>query len=300
MSTTQPTRTSTPKPAAKTATKPEPTTKPTPKGPVFDNARITAVAKQARTIEQLAVASAYTLDGRLQAPHRGPRPLGRPRAGRRGQVQGGQAAREPEGRSRMKLMTGRYATHHREDGVAVATSIGQPRWPLPYALEHEVRDLMPFGLFGRNLPWNEFEAAYRAHLERVGVERLRKQLEDIAAQHPGEPLVLLCWEKPGEPCHRRIAADWLEEHGLGPVREVRPVNGTTRTCPKCSHNAFWAGSYIWATGAGRPGDQPMTEPRLTPEQGLRETAGWLELDVIASECPRRWIVVERSGEGQST
>jgi hypothetical protein len=28
----------------------------------------------------------------------------------------------------------------------------------------------------------------------------------------GENAVLLCWEKPGDACHRRLVAEWLERH----------------------------------------------------------------------------------------
>ena len=28
----------------------------------------------------------------------------------------------------------------------------------------------------------------------------------------GGDAILLCWEKPGEFCHRRLVADWLEQH----------------------------------------------------------------------------------------
>jgi hypothetical protein len=118
------------------------------------------------------------------------------------------------------LRTGRYTTHRPESGVAVATSIGQPKWPLPYPLKHELRDLMPFGLFGRDLPPHDFEAGYRRRLDRLGVDRLREQFEAIAADHPGAPLVLLCWEKPGEPCHRRVFADWWREQTGQNVPEV--------------------------------------------------------------------------------
>jgi Protein of unknown function, DUF488 len=77
---------------------------------------------------------------------------------------------------------------------------------------------MPFGLFGRDLPADEFEAGYRERLDRVGVDCLRRQFDAIANEHPGQPVVLLCWEKPGEPCHRRVFADWWRER----TREVVP------------------------------------------------------------------------------
>src|SRR4051812_32888385 len=86
-----------------------------------------------------------------------------------------------------QLMTGRYSTHRPEHGVAVATSIGQPRWPLPYTLEHEISDLMPYGLFKKGLPPEEFAQRYRERLDGIGVVPLARQFEAIAAQHPGRP-----------------------------------------------------------------------------------------------------------------
>jgi len=125
------------------------------------------------------------------------------------------------------LMTSSYTKHRAEDGVAIATSIGQPKWPLPYSLDHEIRDLMPFGLFGRDLPWNEFEAGYRARLDGIGVERLRRQFDAIAARHPGQPLVLLCWEKSREPCHRSVFGAWWREQTGQDVHEVESPTGRT-------------------------------------------------------------------------
>ncbi len=137
-----------------------------------------------------------------------------------------------------RLLTSRYASHRAEHGIAVATSVGRPKWPLDYELDHELRDLAPYGLLHRNLPWDQFEAGYRARLDRVGPDRLRAQFDAI--QHGGRPLVLLCFEDvhAGQPCHRRIAAAWLEEHGFGPVPEVeesgRP-DQQARTWPQITH-----------------------------------------------------------------
>ncbi|MGI8800618.1 MAG: DUF488 family protein [Solirubrobacteraceae bacterium] len=132
----------------------------------------------------------------------------------------------------VELRTSCYSAFRAPMGVAVATSIGQPKWPLPYPLEHEVSDLKPFGLFGRDLPWPEFAAGYRERLDRIGVDRLRHQFDQIAAEHPGRPLVLLCWEKPGKPCHRIVFAEWWYER-TGQVvaeQESQPAQNT-HTCP---------------------------------------------------------------------
>jgi hypothetical protein len=63
----------------------------------------------------------------------------------------------------------------------------------------------------------EFATAYRAKLEKGGLERIRKEMENISATHGGKPLALVCFEdlsKPGEWCHRRIfAVYWFEKTG---------------------------------------------------------------------------------------
>lgn len=120
------------------------------------------------------------------------------------------------------LKTGRYHDHRPAHGVAIATSLGRPKWPLPYEIAAAIRDLMPFGLLG--LPEDEFGLRYLDRLDRLGADRLRAQFEKIAQDHPGQPLVLLCWENvlAGDMCHRRIAADWLEAHGFGAVPECQP------------------------------------------------------------------------------
>jgi uncharacterized protein (DUF488 family) len=47
-------------------------------------------------------------------------------------------------------------------------------------------------------------------------------VEDIASLtgHAGE-VALLCYEKPGELCHRRLVAEWLHEKTGMEVEEIR-------------------------------------------------------------------------------
>lgn len=49
----------------------------------------------------------------------------------------------------------------------------------------------------------EFTRIYRAQLDKLNPRLIAAQLGDEA--------ILLCWEKPGDFCHRRIVADWLKE-----------------------------------------------------------------------------------------
>ena len=51
---------------------------------------------------------------------------------------------------------------------------------------------------------------YRTQLERIGLEKIQAQLTR-KAREGDKPLVLLCFEKPGEFCHRRLFAGWYRE-----------------------------------------------------------------------------------------
>jgi Protein of unknown function, DUF488 len=93
------------------------------------------------------------------------------------------------------------------DATMLAISRGKPRWKLPY--RYRVLGLLAPSCeaFALKDP-EEFERAYMAGLEEVGAERIVQELQRIGN---GKPAILLCWEKPGELCHRRIFACWFEE-----------------------------------------------------------------------------------------
>ena len=91
------------------------------------------------------------------------------------------------------------------DAVIVGVSRGTPRWPLPF----KYRRLL--NLAPGNQAWNAedqeaFERSYLKQLEVLGTEAILADLERVAAV---KPAILVCWEKPGEWCHRRRIADYL-------------------------------------------------------------------------------------------
>lgn len=67
----------------------------------------------------------------------------------------------------------------------------------------------------------EFEAAYRARLERFGVDKIRRVLEAFACAANAEGVVLLCYEDLDDPdqwCHRTMfSVWWREQTGEGVV-----------------------------------------------------------------------------------
>ena len=61
------------------------------------------------------------------------------------------------------------------------------------------------------------EATYRIEYQKI-LDNLdpRQVFDDL-----GEDAILLCWEAPGKFCHRRLVAEWLEEHLGRLVPELR-------------------------------------------------------------------------------
>jgi hypothetical protein len=112
-----------------------------------------------------------------------------------------------------RLFTSRWANRDLANlaCLPVGISRGVPRWPLPYRYR-TFRALAPsrkvFGIEDEC----EFAEAYKAQLETLGVEEIIAGLAGISQGHNnGRPLVLLCWEKPGQFCHRRLLANWIEK-----------------------------------------------------------------------------------------
>ena len=50
---------------------------------------------------------------------------------------------------------------------------------------------------------------YRAYLDTLDKEEIR---QDFNSPHECNNMILLCYEKSGDFCHRHVLADWLEEN----------------------------------------------------------------------------------------
>lgn len=83
---------------------------------------------------------------------------------------------------------------------AVAISQGVPKWYKGKVY----KKLAPSWALVKIEDEKEYVRRYKYEvLDRLDPAQVLKEL--------GEDAVLLCWEKPGEFCHRRIVAEWLEE-----------------------------------------------------------------------------------------
>jgi hypothetical protein len=111
------------------------------------------------------------------------------------------------------LFTSRYQASAAiiESGlVPIRTSVGAPRFKIPYQVLGVCRLLMPersmFGVLGA-----EGRRLYDAMLEAHGVATIREDFERISAANDNRGLVLLCFcdlAVTGGHCHRRLFASW--------------------------------------------------------------------------------------------
>lgn len=73
-----------------------------------------------------------------------------------------------------------------------------------------LRSLAPFDYVWVQTEQDKFEASYTRQLEETGADRILSDPKRIAGGHLA---CLLCWERlagPGEYCHRRTLAGFLE------------------------------------------------------------------------------------------
>ena len=117
-----------------------------------------------------------------------------------------------------------YTSHWRSpllkdaDAQIISISRGAPRWRLPFRFKR-LGELAPDDHTWAQEDVKEYEASYARQLEEIGAEAILARVKQISDNMPA---VLLCWEKPGEWCHRRMLADFLRERVGLVVPELRP------------------------------------------------------------------------------
>jgi len=118
----------------------------------------------------------------------------------------------------MEIFTSYYGNLRklRENNIIpVGISLGIPK----YFQGHNLRYLAPTYDILKLEKEEEYTPAYLMHLEKVDMERLRDDFSIISGNEGGKDIALLCYEKPGEFCHRRLFAEWLKEKTGYEVKE---------------------------------------------------------------------------------
>lgn len=99
----------------------------------------------------------------------------------------------------------------------VRISLGTPKfWPQAASFP-AITGLMPDGWMFGMADDAEFEVAYLAKLDRIGVDVIRRRLDSLRRD---KPLALCCFEPHPADCHRGKAATWIQQNLGVPVPEL--------------------------------------------------------------------------------
>ncbi len=124
----------------------------------------------------------------------------------------------------LQLYTNRYQRFSPDQGAPVRTTVGKPRFPLPYDLAGFARLLAPtYGML--RMQQGPYRHIYLERLEAAGVDLISEQFAEIADAADSDRLVLLCFcdlnvPPPDNWCHRRMFAAWWEDQTGHEVREL--------------------------------------------------------------------------------
>jgi hypothetical protein len=94
-------------------------------------------------------------------------------------------------------------------GLGVRSTVGAPK----FGGFEFAKGLTPFGVFGKYHTEFEYRVAYIDRLEKLK-SQIKKELDNLSETYYPHRLVLLCYcdlNKRGSWCHRRMAAEWLED-----------------------------------------------------------------------------------------
>ena len=115
----------------------------------------------------------------------------------------------------MKIYTS-YFGNRRNFGDLVPISIAL--YPPAGYLGKELKALAPTGKILRYKDNEEiYTELFNKKMEDFSAEKVFKYIEDISG---GKDVVLLCYEKPPEFCHRHLVAEWLEKELGIEVKEL--------------------------------------------------------------------------------
>ncbi|GAA2948444.1 hypothetical protein ACFPN0_15115 [Kitasatospora cinereorecta] len=137
--------------------------------------------------------------------------------------------------SDLRLATCTFQEFAPHMGTPVRTTVGAPRFSLPYPLGGHARLITPTRDLLKINAQDAYEWGYRRLLNGNGLENIRRELTAIAgANDLDSPLVLLCFDRldrltpPDDWCHRTMFARfWTEQTGdevpeLGARRQPAP------------------------------------------------------------------------------
>ena len=86
-------------------------------------------------------------------------------------------------------------------------------------------------------PWEIVKIENEATFRRLYQEMVLSNLNPVHVADDLEGKVLLCWELPGQFCHRRLVAEWLEKNLL---IEVPELDVPKAAAPRSIQRELWS------------------------------------------------------------
>jgi hypothetical protein len=86
-------------------------------------------------------------------------------------------------------------------------------------------------------PWEIVKIENEATFRRLYHEMVLSKLNPVHVADDLEGKVLLCWELPGQFCHRRLVAEWLEKNLL---IEVPELDVPKAAAPRSIQRELWS------------------------------------------------------------
>ena len=104
-----------------------------------------------------------------------------------------------------------------QDNMAYASiAVGLPKFDLPFELKH-ITAVKPWGIFGK-YHGEEYKQKYYERLDKIGVKRIFEAIQE--AKGNKEHIVLMCYEKDWNGCHRKMFADWWQKQTGEIIEEI--------------------------------------------------------------------------------
>lgn len=121
----------------------------------------------------------------------------------------------------MKIYTGNFGNikKYREAGLTTVSIARFNRW---YSGE-KLMDLAPTPAMIHD-PEEVYTPKFESILQNQTPGQVFKKLENLSG---GKDIVLLCYEKEGEFCHRHLVADWLKKNLNIEVKELGKMENST-------------------------------------------------------------------------
>lgn len=114
----------------------------------------------------------------------------------------------------MNIYTSYYAKFRKLNPsvVCVQISTSKPDWFL--CVRDSIPELFPGwdlvnGIKSGSITQEEYKDTYLKRLAIMDKNFILNRIKEISDAHGGKDVVLLCYEKPGDFCHRHFVGEWL-------------------------------------------------------------------------------------------